>query len=111
MSEPTKEIKIEITINQEVTKTVTVELPYYYYQNLESDHSDSKIYGKIEETKHTCIQENYVYGGKTSYEIESEEHNSIKGSGLGCYFQDKHSSTEKEYQEAKKRCQSFIEGL
>ena len=104
-------MKIEIAKKTTQVEVIEVELPYYYRHDLVSDYSTSVIYGKIEEKISTSIQETKSFTGTQKYEIEKEEHSSIKDSGLGSYFEESHKSTQKEFEEVRQRCQSFIDSL
>lgn len=100
-------MKIEITEQIEKAILIEVDLPYYYEHDLMSHYGDNIIYGKIEETKHTCIQEITNDNGAHSFKIEKEKHNSIKNSGLVPYFKKEHRSSEEDYQNAKNRALNF----
>lgn len=100
-------MKIEITKRIEQIETIEVDLPYYYIYDLMSDYGESIIYGKIEERCHTSIKEE-TYKDQEKYEIEKEEHYSIKNSGLANYFDKKHHSTQEEYETVKQRCMIFL---
>jgi hypothetical protein len=103
-------MQIEITKQVQQVEIIEAELPYYYKHDLASDYGNSIIYGKIEENSHTSIQETYVYD-VLKYEIEKEEHESIKNSGLSCYFKEEHKSTQKEFEDVKNRCLSFLKEI
>ena len=100
-------MKIEITEYVKTPKIIEVELPYYYKHDLMSDHGDSIIYGNIEEKLHLSIHETKQYSGEEKYEVEWEEHDSIKHSGAACYFDEKYKSSKKEFYEVKERFLSF----
>ena len=103
-------MQVEITKQVPQVEIIEVELPYYYKHDLTSDYGDSIIYGKIEEKLCTSIQETKNYGGEEKYEIEKEEHHSIKNSGLSSYFDKKYKSTKEEFEAVKERCLSFLNG-
>lgn len=103
-------MQVEITKQITQLEIIEVELPYYYKHDLMSDYGDSVIYGKIEEKLCTSIQETKNYDGEEKYEIEKEEHYSIKNSGLSCYFDTKHKSSKEEFESVKERCLSFLNG-
>ena len=103
-------MQVEITKQIPQVEIIEVELPYYYKHDLMSDYDDSVIYGKIEEKLCTTIQETKNYDGEKKYEIEKEEHHSIKNSGLSSYFDKKHKSNKEEFEAVKLRCLSFLNG-
>lgn len=96
-------MKVEIKIQRSEVITIDVELPYYYEQNIDTDYSDTAIYGRIEEKNHVSIKEDTDMYGKKSFEIEVSEHNSIKATGLGCYFNPKYSSNQNAFDSARLR--------
>ena len=103
-------MQVEITKQVQQVEIIEVELPYYYKHDLMSDYGNSVIYGKIEEKLCTSIQENKNYDGEEKYEIEKEEHHSIKNSGLSSYFDKKYKSNKEEFEAVKERCMSFLNG-
>lgn len=102
---------MQVEIKKQVTQIeiINIELPYYYKYDLMSDYGDNIIYGKIEKDFHVAIKENKNYDGKCEYEIEREEHDSIKESGLSCYFDKKYLSNQLEFEKAKNRCFMFLD--
>lgn len=103
-------MQAEITKQVPQVEIIEVEFPYYYKHDLMSDYGDSVIYGKIEEKMCTSIQETKNHDGEEKYEIEKEEHHSIKNSGLSSYFDKKHQSSKEEFEAVKERCLSFLNG-
>ena len=103
-------MKVEITKQVTKLEIIEVELPYYYKVDLMSDYDDSVIYGKIEEKLCTSIKETKNDDGEEKYEIEKEEHHSIKNSGLSSYFDKRHKSSKEEFEAVKERCLSFLNG-
>ena len=101
-------IKLIKLIPQEAI--IDVELPYYYKHDLMNDYGESTIYGKIEEKLHTSIHETERYYSREAYEIEKKEHYSIANSGLATYFEDEHQSSREEFEAAKQRCLTFLNG-
>lgn len=102
-------MKLEIIKYVPQVEIIEVELPHYYKHDLMSDYGDCVIYGKIEEKLCTTIQESNK-NGEDKYEISKEDHESIKNSGLSSYFDIKHKSSKEEFEEAKKRCLTFLNG-
>lgn len=92
-------MKLEITVQTESKQAIEIEFPYYYEYDLMLDESDSVIYGKIEENKHTSIQiSTSLRNNSSSFELEiNNEHASV----YGCYMADKFKSNESEYLLAK----------
>ena len=110
MSSKTK-TKVEITKQVPQVEIIEIELPYYYKHDLTSDYGKSVIYGKIEEKVCTSIQETQKYDGEDQYEIESQEHHSIKNSGLASYFNEEHKSSKEEFEAVKLRCLRLLNGI
>lgn len=104
-------MQVEITKTVKQVEIIDIELPYYYKHNLMSDYRISVIYGKIDEKLCTSIHEDEYYDGDTKYEIEKEEHSSIKNSGLSAYFDKKHQSSKEEFEAVKERCLSFLKSF
>lgn len=105
-------VEIEENIKQVVT--IDIELPYYYKHVLSSGDrfgdGMAVVYGKIEDTKCSTIQETSRNNVDT-YEIEIERHISIKLSGLSSYFSDYYKSNKDEYDGVKDRCKKFLDKL
>nr|WP_294922162.1 hypothetical protein [uncultured Flavobacterium sp.] len=101
-------MEIEITEIVKNVKVIDVELPYYYKHDLFAEYGESIIYGKIEATKETSIHESETPEGGKKYEIEIEEYDSIKNSGLASYFNPEFKSTVNEYEAAKQRVSLFL---
>lgn len=103
-------MQVEIIKTVKQVEIIEVELPYYYKQDLMSDYCSSFIYGKIEEKLCTSIRETKSYDSKEEkYEIEKEKYDSIKNSGLSSYFDEKYKSNQKEFEDVKARCLSFLD--
>lgn len=101
-------MQVEIIKIIQQVELIEVELPYYYKHDLMSDYGDSVIFGKIEEKLCTSIHEIENYDGEEKYEIQKNEHHSIKNSGLASYFDKKYNSTIDEYEAVKERCITFL---
>lgn len=95
-----KVVTIELTKQVQEIVIIEVELPYYYKHDLMSEYGDSVIYGKIEEKSSVSIQE-----------IEKEEYDSIKNANLSSYFEKRYKSNKEEFDFAKERCLSFLNGI
>jgi hypothetical protein len=91
-------MKIEITRKIEQKEIIEIEFPYYYKHDLMLDESDSVIYGKIEEEKHTAIQISNDYRGAEEFSVEVEKRKAVT---LDCYLTDEYKSDEAEYLAAK----------
>ena len=104
-------MKVEIKETVSVVKTIDVDLPYYYKHDFDMMTGDCVLYGKIESDKATTIQEGGTYQGAIKYEVEIEEHLSIKTSGLSGYFNDEYKSNESEFLEAKERMMEFMKQI
>lgn len=94
-------MKIEITTTKRVKKTIDIEFPYYYKDDLMSDYGDTVIYGKIMTDYEITIKENESYSGVKSYEIE-------KDSRSDCYFTDEYKSSKEEFEAVKVRALAFL---
>lgn len=105
-------VEIEENIKQVVT--IDIELPYYYKHVLSTGDrfgdGMSVVYGKIEDTKCSTIQESF-YNNVYTYEIEIERYLSIKTSGLSSYFSDYYKSNKDEYDGVKESCKNFLNKL
>jgi hypothetical protein len=105
-------VEIEKNIKQVVT--IDIELPYYYKHVLSTGDrfgdGMSVVYGKIEDTKCSTIQETSRNDVDT-YEIEIERYLSIKTSGLSSYFSDYYKSNKDEYDGVKESCKNFLNKL
>ena len=105
-------VEIEKNIKQVVT--IEIELPYYYKHVLSTGdrYGDgmSVVYGKIEDTKCSTIQETSRNNVDT-YEIEIERYLSIKTSGVSSYFSDCYKSNKDEYDGVKDSCKKFLDKL
>lgn len=101
-------MKIQIVREIKEVVEIEVDLPYYYKHDLGSDNGDVVIYGRIDEKRHSVINESIFWDDSVSYELESSAHSSIKRSGLSSYFAEKFNSTEDEYNAAKSRCITFL---
>jgi len=110
-------MKVEIIKRVEVSEFIDVELPYYYKFSMDLDFESENyetvntIYGKIEETKATTIDESSRYNGDSKFTIEVENYYSIKLSGNSCYFAEEYKSTKEEYEAAKLRAMEFINAI
>ncbi len=104
-------MKISITEEVSTVKIIDVDLPYFYKHDLMTQYGDSVIYGRIEETLHTSIQETLNFDGSVTYEIEKEDHDSIKNTGLASYFKSQYSSNQNEFEQVKERCLIFLNGF
>lgn len=102
-------MQIEITERIEQVRIIDIELPYYYKFDLSEDRSNDVIYGKIEAQKHSSVQERK--SDADSFELETEEYNSIKQTGLANYFQPKYKSSKEEYEAVKQRALDFLKTL
>lgn len=104
-------MKVEITKTVKKIEEIDIELPYYYKHDLESEYSDSVIYGKIELNSSSSIQETEDRYGEKCYEIKKEEYSYIKNSGLASYFNEEYKSNKKEFEDVKLRCLSFFDKI
>ncbi len=104
-------MKVEIKETVSVVKTIDVDLPYYYKHDFDMMTGDTVIFGKIMEDKSIAIKESGTYQGSITYEVEIEEHLSIKTSGLSSYFNDEYKSNESEFLEAKERMMEFMKQI
>jgi hypothetical protein len=103
------QIEIEELVKQ--SKIIEFELPYYYKQDLSDDDGETFLYGRLDEDKCTEIQVRYddnETSYETSYEISKNSFFSIKNSGYTCYIKDKYKCNEVEFEDAKKRAQTFL---
>ncbi len=105
---------VEIKENIKRVVTIDIELPYYYKHELstgdEFGDGMTVVYGKIEDTKCSTIQETSRNNVDT-YEIEIEKYNSIKTSGISSYFSDYYKSNKDEYDGVKDSCKKFLDKL
>ena len=104
-------MKVEIKETVSVVKTIDVDLPYYYKHEFDTMTGDTVIFGKIMEDKSIAIKESGTYQGAETYEVEIEEHLSIKTSGLDSYFNEQYKSSEAEFLEAKERMMEFMKQI
>ena len=103
-------MKIKIKIKKQIPQIeiIEVELPYYYKHIITDYYGDLIIYGKIEETLCTTIDECKSGAYIKSYEIEKEKHSSIENSGLSDYFGEEYQSSREEFEAVKERCLLFL---
>lgn len=95
-------MEIVIQETKTVERTVNIEFPYYYKQDLCLDNCNSVIYGKITENGCTSIQITREYDtDDMQYELEIEK--GLPGQRFGCYFASEYISSEAEYLDAKSK--------
>jgi hypothetical protein len=102
---------VKISKQRSVTSEIDVEIPYYFKHDLGDavgKEGHDIIYGKIEETQTTTIQE-IIERNEKSYAIAVEKYNSIESSGNASYFEAEHKSSEKEFKQALQSAKTFIE--
>ena len=87
-------------------ETIEVEFPHYYRYDISEDYH-CMVVGKIEENLNTSIQESFSEDSK-EYLIRKEEYSSIMSSGLSSCFEDRHKSTQQEFEEMKQRAADFL---
>ena len=98
-------MKTNITITEKTEKTIEVELPYYYKQDLYSDYGGSVIYGVISKNEVKTIHEiDILRDGihQKGYTIEKCSY------WDGSYFTDKYKSNKTEYKKAYERAKVFL---
>lgn len=100
-------MKLNITRRVEVVEAIDIELPYYYRHDLMLDTSESVIYGKVEESRHTAIKISCSLGDR-GHEFELAVENRPAGT-VGCYMTDEYRSSEDVYLAAKEQLLAAVQ--
>ena len=100
-------MKFNITVTETTTKSIEIELPYYYEHDLSGDNHDCIIYGKITEYGTYNIEKSHSYNNNDlHYNLEKTDNQ-----GIESYFQPQYKGSKKVYDDIYAEVLEFLKQM
>lgn len=101
-------MEIEIIKSVELKGTIDVDFPYYFEHGVDEAPGDTKIYGKITQSKVLAIKITRDYWGQyQSCKVSVDKFDK----SYHCYFDDEYASNEEEFNKASNTVRQLITGF